>query len=562
MAEISRTLVFQTNLADGTLEKINATFDYCKDYTGDGLHDIKVTFSVADESYSGTEDLLGVAFDVANFPGGLKVVQIDNGAVDDSSIDELVSNNGVNNSTFPGLNMSGGPINNLVPFDVGVIFSDGGEGTDGATRTGSFVLSADTALDAGILLDNSDFYIRLQSTNEGPTGNGGGSAKMGGHVNDGDLPECPVGVIEGHKYLDENGAAEGGRDAKTGLEGWTIKLYEDGDANGDGTANELVGTTTTAADGSYKFEELFYGNYKVTEELKSGWYNITDLTITTSLSSADKEETVDFYNTEKGGIGGKKVIDTDGDTHTTDDQSAGKGWTIELYKGDTKVGTTETGEDGSFAFSGLELGTYTVKEIAQDGFTNITSMEVTVDDLDSSGEIVGGVNFYNKPDAEEPENGMGNTPGFWKNHAAIFAQETDSSHSAKYESIFDVDVVGGKNHSADPTLLQALSAGGGGEAALLRASTAAWANATSDDVNYRIDEDANDLSGVINTLKMIDFDSDDFLSADEIINAVQDVYNVSGAETDFFQFKDAGLLASALDAMNNMPSVETADFFA
>jgi hypothetical protein len=370
---------------------------------------------------------------------------------------------------------------------------------------------------------------------------------MGGHVPDGALPECPVGVIDGHKYLDENGHAEGGRDAKKGLEGWTITLYEDGDADGDGV-----------------FDELFYGNYKVVEELKDGWYNITALTINASISSSDKEETVNFYNTAKGGITGKKIIDVDGDTHSTADQSPGQGWTIELYQGDTKIASTETDADGSYSFSGLELGTYTVKEIAKDGFTNITDMEVTVDDLDSSGEIVGGVDFYNKPDAKEPEpeNGTGNTPGFWKNHADLFLQETGSTHGGRYELVFSIDVVGGKNHSADPTLLQALSAGGGGEAALLRASTAAWANARSDDVNYRIDEDATDLSGVINTLKMIDLDSDDYLTADEIIKAVQDVYNDSDAITDFFSFSDADLLASALDAMNNMPSVEKADFFA
>jgi hypothetical protein len=43
---------------------------------------------------------------------------------------------------------------------------------------------------------------------------------------------------------------------------------------------------------------------------------------------------------------------------------------------------------------------------------------------------------------------------------------------------------------------------------------------------------------------------------------VRDVYDATGASGDVFAWADVTDLARALDAMNNMPSVETADFLA
>jgi hypothetical protein len=47
--------------------------------------------------------------------------------------------------------------------------------------------------------------------------------------------------------------------------------------------------------------------------------------------------------------------------------------------------------------------------------------------------------------------GEGQTPGFWKNHGAIFKQEMGYSVNVRYEVIFGVDVKGSKLFSANPT---------------------------------------------------------------------------------------------------------------
>ncbi|WP_137701141.1 hypothetical protein [Marimonas lutisalis] len=165
------------------------------------------------------------------------------------------------------------------------------------------------------------------------------------------------------------------------------------------------------------------------------------------------------------------------------------------------------------------------------------SYEMTIGDLESCG-------------CDVPEPGMGNTPGFWKNHQAIFEGETGLLFADSYEELFGVDVEGSRKLSDDPTLQEALSARGGGEAALLRASTAAMANASSDDVNFSY-FDAGFDAGTTALLEGIDMNDDFILSSSEIVSAVQSAFDGD---------LDMRGLADALDMMNNMPSVE-ADAF-
>lgn len=165
------------------------------------------------------------------------------------------------------------------------------------------------------------------------------------------------------------------------------------------------------------------------------------------------------------------------------------------------------------------------------------SFEFTIRDLEGCG-------------CTAPDPGMGNTPGFWKNHQSIFEGETGFAFEDSYESIFGVDVQGSSKVSDDPTLYEALSARGGGEAALLRASSAALANALSDDVNFSFFE-AGFGDEVTDLLSEVDTNGDFLLSAEELISAVQDAFGGG---------LDMGELADALDMMNNLPSVE-ADAF-
>ncbi|MDM7934925.1 MAG: SdrD B-like domain-containing protein, partial [Methanothrix sp.] len=93
--------------------------------------------------------------------------------------------------------------------------------------------------------------------------------------------------ISGTKYNDRNG--NGIRDkGEPGLPGWTITIVSDG---GDRLS------TTTGADGSYTFENLFPITYTVSEVLRPGWKRTApaeDPVVT--LSDENPSWTVDFGN--------------------------------------------------------------------------------------------------------------------------------------------------------------------------------------------------------------------------------------------------------------------------
>lgn len=161
---------------DSTYEEINAKFEYGQDFTGDGKNDIKVTLSIASTSNSGTEDMIGVAFETNGsvIPSGFTI----------SPYTSVFGANQVSDggSLDPGFNTSGG--SSLEPYDVGIKFNEQGSG-DGIVQTATFILSADTNLDAVALLDETNWWIRLQSTTGDGTELGKGSSKMVGFL---DLP--------------------------------------------------------------------------------------------------------------------------------------------------------------------------------------------------------------------------------------------------------------------------------------------------------------------------------------------------------------------------------------
>lgn len=77
-----------------------------------------------------------------------------------------------------------------------------------------------------------------------------------------DFAFLPYGSISGIKWKDHNGDGIRGINDEP-LSGWVIALkYENG---------TVVDTKTTAADGSYRFGNLTWGKYLVSETLKSGW---------------------------------------------------------------------------------------------------------------------------------------------------------------------------------------------------------------------------------------------------------------------------------------------------
>ncbi|KKT40269.1 hypothetical protein A3K29_02660 [Candidatus Collierbacteria bacterium RIFOXYB2_FULL_46_14] len=99
-----------------------------------------------------------------------------------------------------------------------------------------------------------------------------------------------------------------------------------------------------------------------------------------------------------GGVSGQKWIDTDGDSEWDENESTLNGVTINLLNSDDEVTNTTTTEDnGSYSFTDLATGTYTVCEEVPTGHTQTYPNgchSITVTD---DGDTFEGKNFGNAP---------------------------------------------------------------------------------------------------------------------------------------------------------------------
>jgi len=184
--------------------------------------------------------------------------------------------------------------------------------------------------------------------------------------------ECvPYGSIEGFKFEDLNG--NGVKDVdEPKLQGWEIKLYNE-------TGNRLISTTSTDAQGAYTFKSILPGNYQVCETNKTGWI-VTD-PAAGNVTSACKQlavysgqiTNISFGNFKLGSISGMKFEDMN-NNEVKDPGDAGlAGWTIYIDTNtngilDSGEPSTLTQTDGSYTFSELGPGNYTVREVTQSGW--------------------------------------------------------------------------------------------------------------------------------------------------------------------------------------------------
>ncbi len=198
---------------------------------------------------------------------------------------------------------------------------------------------------------------------------------------DNNFGETASGQIGGRVWLDANG--NGVLDAgESGLSGVTLTL-----TGTDALGNAVSATITTAADGSYAFTGLRPGSYAVTQPTQpagtlngatlpgTGGGTATPASTTPSaitgivLGASPLVSNNDFAELPGARIAGRVWIDTDNDGVIDVGESGLPGVVLAL-SGTNDIGasvsaTATTGADGSFEFSGLRPGTYTVTEPVQ-----------------------------------------------------------------------------------------------------------------------------------------------------------------------------------------------------
>ena len=200
---------------------------------------------------------------------------------------------------------------------------------------------------------------------------------------------APV-TISGKKYNDIKGndsSCGGIGSDDVGLAGVTINLY----LNGGSTP---VASTLTGADGSYSFTNLAAGTYTVKEVVPSGWtqtYGKGGYTI--SAVGGQTYTGKNFADFENITISGLKYNDLNGDGNRDAGEPGLAGWVIDLTNGCTTI-TATTGSDGTYSFTNVGPGTYTVTEESQSGWLR-TSLPANYTVIATSGNDVSGLVFGN-----------------------------------------------------------------------------------------------------------------------------------------------------------------------
>ena len=226
--------------------------------------------------------------------------------------------------------------------------------TDGQTEPSTWEITAtDSTITAGGVLQagfrrvtgtaQRDLYVDDVEVTD-LNGSGGGS-------------NGSIGDLVFHD-VDGNGVFDAG---ESGLAGVDVDLFD--------VASTLVGSVTTAADGSYSFTGLAAGDYTVDVDettLPAGYVlTTTNEPLSLTLGVDEAYDTADFGyydpNAPTGSIGDVVFDDADADGVFDAGESGLAGVDVDLFDvASTLVGSVTTAADGSYSFTGLAAGDYTV----------------------------------------------------------------------------------------------------------------------------------------------------------------------------------------------------------
>lgn len=206
-----------------------------------------------------------------------------------------------------------------------------------------------------------------------------------------------IGSILGTKYndLNGNGIHEVG---EPGLANWTITLA--------GPNNTGLKTQITGTDGNYNFTNLTLGNYEIGEVMQPGWIQtVPSVSATGSATykvqiSGNTVKNIDFGNFKLGKVNGQKFEDLNANGIKDPEELGLAGWMIDLTGTDTITGqqvnlTTITDSNGSYNFTGLTAGTYSISEELKNGWVRTMPAKGTYTANITSGAMIIEQNFGN-----------------------------------------------------------------------------------------------------------------------------------------------------------------------
>ena len=230
---------------------------------------------------------------------------------------------------------------------------------------------------------------------------------------------APTGNVGGFVFVDAGNTglratSSGGGAASPGVAGVTVVATTT--VNG---ATTIVGTTTTAADGSYTFSNLPAGTYAISVVQPAAYLpgqdSVNGTVIPNSLGSTTianvvvtsgaTTPNVNFAELIPGTISGTVYNDVTGNGLNPTTNAAPTGDTVEANvtvnltnSTGAVVATTTSAANGTYSFTGLTPGTYTVSEMAPTGQIQSGPVGLTYSATTTYGSSTPNENFsnYNK----------------------------------------------------------------------------------------------------------------------------------------------------------------------
>jgi hypothetical protein len=213
-----------------------------------------------------------------------------------------------------------------------------------------------------------------------------------GGINFGNRVIPPTGSISGVKFNDLNG--NGVRDVgEPGIENWLIYL----DQNLNGIKDPGEATATTSSNGTFQFNSLSAGTYRVREVLQTGWQQTTSNPQDIVLASGEARTGVLFGNFQQVTISGAKFNDLNANGVRDTGEGGLSNWTIFLDTNNN--GVLDAGErsqltdsNGNYSFTNVGPGTFRLREVAQFNWIQMTANPIVTT---TSGVNVGDQLFGN-----------------------------------------------------------------------------------------------------------------------------------------------------------------------
>lgn len=207
-------------------------------------------------------------------------------------------------------------------------------------------------------------YVVSETVPEGwlaSSATSGAVAVVGGRVNHGPEFLNVEGIsVSGAKFDDSN--ADGARSAEeTGLPGWEISLERK-----VGDAWTVEAKALTQADGSYSFDMLRPGEYRLAEAMKPHWKQTVAPASCGVLASGVNASGNDFGNLQLSELTLSKWDDSNSNGVRDGGERALPGWEFEVVgtavDGSTYTHTAVAGSDGSVVLEDLMPGNYSAAE--------------------------------------------------------------------------------------------------------------------------------------------------------------------------------------------------------